>query len=204
MSDHSNSGPQQDDGRAFAVVIGGTVLLGVAAYGLSFLLNTPLGDQVAFDINDALVGVIATLPLVVFLWWFSNSELPAVAEFRDSQITFFAGIGFRFTPLRIALMALGAGVSEELLFRGVLQPWLSGFLPVIAAIILSNIVFGLLHMRTVLYAVIAGCLGAYLGALYLVTDNLLTPITTHMLYDAVALEYTRRAIVKYNAENRGY
>lgn len=72
----------------------------------------------------------------------------------------------------------------------------------IAAIVLSNIVFGLLHMRTVLYAVIAGSLGVYLGVLYLVTDNLLAPIMTHMLYDLVALEYTRRAVADYRAANR--
>lgn len=191
-----------DDARSFLVVMVGTALLGLAAVGLSLLLGVSLGDLLSFSANDALVGVIATLPLVVFLWFFSNSHLPALARFRDSQIAFFANIGFAFTPLRIALMAFGAGVSEELLFRGVFQTWLSGFSPVIAAIILSNIVFGLLHMRTLLYAVIAGIVGAYLGVIYLVTDNLLTPIVTHMLYDVVALEYTRRAIAAYRAADR--
>lgn len=202
MSHNQNTGPYQDDMRAFIIVIAGTVLLGLAAYGLSLLFNTPIGEQLSLNANDALIGVIGTLPLVVFLWWFSNAELPSVSQFRDSQIAFFANIGFRFTPLRIALMAVGAGVSEELLFRGVFQTWLSGFSPVIVAIILSNIVFGLLHMRTVLYAVIAGCVGAYLGVLYIITDNLLTPIMTHMLYDAVALEYTRRAVAQYHNANR--
>ena len=191
-----------DDVRSFLVVMAGTALLGLAAVGLSLLLGVSLGERFSFSADDALVGVIATLPLVVFLWFFSNSRLPALARFRDSQIAFFANIGFAFTPFRIALMAFGAGVSEELLFRGVFQTWLSSFSPVVVAIILSNIVFGLLHMRTILYAVIAGIVGAYLGVIYLVTDNLLTPIIVHMLYDAVALEYTRRAIAEYRASNR--
>ncbi|MHA7873533.1 MAG: CPBP family intramembrane glutamic endopeptidase, partial [Hyphococcus sp.] len=139
---------------------------------------------------------------VVFLWWFSNTGHPALAEFRRSQIEFFSEIGFVFTPPRIVAMAIGAGVCEELLFRGVLQTWINGFAPVLIAIIVSNVVFGLLHMRTAMYAVIAGCVGAYFGALYALTDNLLTAIVAHGLYDAVALEYTRRAIAVFRREKR--
>ena len=201
MSRDIKSDPHKGDQGAFITVIGGTALLGFAAYGLSLLLNTPLGPQFSFSANDALIGVIATLPLVVFLWWFSNTAIDGLARFRESQIAFFANVGFTFTPARIAIMAFAAGVSEELLFRGVFQTWLAGMAPVIVAIILSNIVFGLLHMRTALYAIIAGAVGAYLGALYVITGNLLAPIVTHMLYDAVALEYTRRAVAEYRARN---
>ncbi len=188
--------------RAFATVMAGTALLGAVAVGLSLLFSTPLGPQLSVNANDALIGVIATAPLAVFLWLFSRADHPSLVRFRDSQIEFFANIGFVFTPLRIGLMAFGAGVSEELLFRGVLQPWLSGLSSAAIGVVASNVVFGLLHMRTVLYAVIAGLVGAYLGVVYLVTDNLLTPIVTHMLYDAVALEYTRRAIAAYRAAGR--
>lgn len=179
---------------AFLPVMAGTALLGVAAVILSFLVNTPLSAQFTLNANDFFIGVIATLPLVVFLWWFSNTSIPYLVEFRNSQIKFFAKLDFEFTPARIALMALGAGLSEELLFRGVFQSGLEKFLPVIAAILLSNIVFGLLHMRTALYAFIAGGVGVYFGVLYAMTGNLLVPIVAHTLYDAVALDYTRRAI----------
>lgn len=181
--------------RAFLIVLLGTALLGIASFGFAALLNTPITPSFKLNVNDALIGIIATLPLVVFLWWFSNTTLEHLASFRRSQIKFFAEIGFTFTPLRIALMALGAGISEELLFRGVLQTWIAGYSPIIVAIVLSNIAFGLLHMRTALYAIIAGLVGAYLGTLYAMTDNLLTPMVAHAFYDAVALEYTRRAIV---------
>ncbi len=188
----------QGDRRAFIAVMAGTAAMGLAAVGFSVLLSTPLLPQISFDADAFLIGVIATAPLAGFLYWFSNTTLSHLASFRRSQIKFFAEIGFKFTPLRICLMALGAGIVEELLFRGVLQSWLSGFLPVAAAIMLSNVLFGMMHMRTVLYAVIAGLVGAYLGILYAFTDNLLAPMVTHAAYDAVALEYTRRAIERYN------
>ena len=183
--------------RAFLLVILGTVGLGVAAYAFSLILGVPLIKLFRVNLTDFGIGVLAVIPLAGFLWWFSNTTLEHLASFRKSQIKFFSEIGFEFTPVRIALMSLGAGISEELLFRGLLQTWIAGFAPLIVSIVLSNIVFGLLHMRTVLYAVIAGLVGVYLGFLYAITDNLLVPIVTHTLYDAIALEYTRRAVMHY-------
>ncbi|WP_375206014.1 CPBP family intramembrane glutamic endopeptidase [Hyphococcus sp.] len=188
------------ENRAFVFVVAGTALMGFAAIGLSVVMNTPLGPQFTADINAVLIGIIATTPLAAFLWWFSNTTLEHFASFRKSQIKFFAEIGFAFTPGRIAAMAVAAGVSEELLFRGVLQTWGAQHGPEILAIIITNIVFGMMHMRTALYAVIAGLVGFYLGVLYMLTDNLLAPIAAHTLYDAIALEYTRRAVSHYDLE----
>jgi len=191
--------PQSEE-RTFLIIISGTALMGLAAIGLSFVFNTPLGPQLTLDINAVLIGIIATTPLAAFLWWFSNTTLEHFAAFRRSQIKFFSEVGFTFTPRRIALMAIAAGISEELLFRGVLQTWGAAFAPELLVIIVTNALFGMMHMRTALYAVIAGLVGMYLGVLYMLTDNLLAPIAAHALYDAVALEYTRRAVSHYNLE----
>ncbi|GJL90787.1 CPBP family intramembrane glutamic endopeptidase [Hyphococcus sp.] len=191
--------PTTSDQRAFNIVIAGTAAMGLAAIGFSFLLSTPLMPQFKADFNAILIGVIATAPLVGFLYWFSNTTLNRFASFRRSQIKFFSEIGFAFTPPRIAAMAIGAGIAEELLFRGVLQSWIGNFAPAVIAIVISNMLFGMMHMRTLLYAIIAGLVGAYLGILYALTDNLLAPMVTHAIYDAVALEYTRRAINRYKS-----
>ncbi len=197
MKNHSSPPPPASESNAFLLVLGGTVLLGVGGVILSFVLGTPLMAQFSPDPNAFLIGVIATLPLVIFLWWFSNTTLEHLAAFRRSQIKFFAEIGFSFTPARIALMAIAAGVSEEIVFRGVLQTWIDGYAPAFIAIIVANLIFAALHMRTILYALIAGLVGVYLGVLFVLTENLLAPIVTHALYDAAALEYTRRAVDKW-------
>ncbi len=175
--------------------------MGVAAIVLGWLIGTPLLPQISPSFDAALLGVIATLPLALFLWWFSNTQNPTLAAFRHSQVKFFSEIGFEFTPSRIIVMAVVAGVSEEFLFRGVIQSWIGGFAPIAVALIASNIIFGLLHMRTVLYAVIAGLVGVYLGVVYIYTDSLLAPVITHGLYDYVALVYTKRAIDAYRLSN---
>ena len=201
MMDTQNSNDEPpSEGRIFATVMGGTVIMGFVAIGLGYLFGVPIGPQLSLNINDILIGVIATLPPALFLWWFSRTDIPTFVKFRREQIEFFASNGFEFTMPRVILMAIGAGVSEELLFRGVFQSWIAGFAPVLLALIISNVVFGLLHMRTMLYAIIAGCIGFYLGILYIYTENLLAPIITHGLYDFIALAYTKKAIEDYRRD----
>lgn len=186
--------PDADELKKFMMVLAGAVITIAAALGLAALLATP--PFASFHLNSAglVAGLVGTAPLLAFLWWFARTKIDAFAQFRQSQIEFFADIGFRFTPIRIALIALGAGVGEELLFRGVLQTWMAGFSPLMIAIVIPNILFGLLHWRTALYGIIAGVVGVYLGVLYALADNLLAPMLAHGLYDVVALEYTRRAV----------
>jgi len=60
------------------------------------------------------------------------------------------------------------------------------------SLLLAAVLFGLLHFITPTYAVLAGLIGLYLGALWLATGNLLTPIVTHGTYDLLALVYLAR------------
>lgn len=182
---------------ALITALGGTAFLGVAAYGFSLLFKVPLAPQFQWSLMDAAIGLIATIPLGVFLYWFMKTANPRFSEFRESQIEFFANIGFEFTPLRMVLLALFAGIFEELLFRGFLQTALTTFLPAILAIIISNIVFGAVHWRTALYAIIAGLVGAWLGVIFWLTGNLLAPMVTHAVYDLIAFIITARAIKTY-------
>ena len=104
-----------------------------------------------------------------------------IAEQRIAPL--FAGSG----PLALALVALLAGLGEETLFRGVIQPALAAHLPLWAALAVTAALFGLAHWITPTYALLAGIVGAYLGGLLLVSGNLLAPIVAHALYDLVAL-----------------
>lgn len=186
-----------DEGKNFLLVIGGTFFLGLLAVGLASLFNISLEDHFSWRWDDMAIGVLATIPLAAFLYWFVKTSNLRIVSFRESQIEFFAGIGFSFTLPRIVLMAFGAGIFEELLFRGVFQTGVERFVPVLLAIIITNILFGMLHWRTLLYAVIAGIVGAYLGVIFWLTGNLLAPMVTHTVYDLVALWYTREAVAAY-------
>lgn len=86
----------------------------------------------------------------------------------------------------ILLISVLAGLGEELLFRGVLQP--------IIGLPLASLVFGAVHVGGrgfVGYGVWAACIGALFGWLMVFTGGLLAPIVAHAVYDALALAYVR-------------
>jgi membrane protease YdiL (CAAX protease family) len=86
----------------------------------------------------------------------------------------------------IVVISMLAGLGEELLFRGVLQPLIG--LP------LASLIFGAVHVggRTFIgYGVWAACIGAVFGWLMMVTGGLLAPIVAHAVYDMLALAYVR-------------
>ena len=163
-------------------------------------MKTPLLDALSLNIASISIGIAATAPLAAFLLWFMRSSNEAIAAFRESQIEFFANIGFTFTWPRIFVMAIAAGVCEELFFRGVLQAALDRHAPAAVAIIATNVLFGGLHWRTALYAIIAGSVGAYLGVLFWATGGLTAPIVAHALYDLFALYLTRRSVAAYHRD----
>jgi len=86
----------------------------------------------------------------------------------------------------LILGAAMAGFSEELFFRGLLQPRIG--LPA------ASLVFGLLHGPSrALWPLAAWATGAeaLLGLVYSATGNLLLPTLVHAFYDAAALLYVR-------------
>lgn len=184
------------DARAFITTAALGALLVPVAFGLARLFSIDLAASLGVTPISIAVGIIATAPLILFLCWFMRSPVASIAAFRESQIRFLRDLGFRLTFSRNVLLSLLAGVSEELLFRGVLQTAVSRHAPMIAAILATNLLFGLLHARTRLYAVIAGAVGSYLGALYWIGGDLTAPILTHALYDFIALEWARRILIR--------
>jgi hypothetical protein len=85
------------------------------------------------------------------------------------------------------VIGAAAGVGEEVLFRGVLQP-LVGW-PA------ASVLFGLAHMggrAMAPFAVWAAVMGGALGALAIATGGIVAPIVAHGVYDVLALAYVRR------------
>ena len=88
--------------------------------------------------------------------------------------------------LLFVTIAVVAPLLEEILFRGLLQNGLSKRLPVWAAIALSALVFGAMHMD--LYAMPPLVLmGAIFGVIYHLTGSLRVTIVLHMINNAAAL-----------------
>ena len=83
-------------------------------------------------------------------------------------------------------LGLLPGLSEELLFRGVMLPALGLN---IAAVALSSILFGVLHLSGAgqwPYVVWASIVGFALGYCALITGNLLVPVLAHIITNLVS------------------
>ncbi|MEM6537721.1 MAG: type II CAAX endopeptidase family protein [Pseudomonadota bacterium] len=187
-----------DEPMLFWMAIAGAVAILLLAVGLAFVFDVDLlagfSSSPFLILTQVFQGLVATIPMVAFLFLFMRIDSPPVVSFREAQLEFIRDIGFRITPVRIALIAIAAGVSEEFLFRGVFQSALTQYMPIAIAILLPNIIFGLLHARTALYAIVAGALGIYLGISFAVLGSLLPVIIAHGLYDVAALVFAQRAL----------
>jgi uncharacterized protein len=88
----------------------------------------------------------------------------------------------------ILVLAVLSSVCEELLFRGLLQPWI-GLLP-------QAVLFGLLHYMPGpsrwIWAGWAFLVGLSLGALFDLTGSLIGPVIAHALVNGVNLRFLKR------------
>lgn len=132
---------------------------------------------IKFSVEAILLGFVIALGIIV-----ASSILSQVwVDYRRSAEAYLDLI---VTPLVIPdLIWLGLlpGLSEELLFRGVMIP---AFGYDLFAVIVSSILFGVLHLSNVQnwhYVVWAIVIGFVLGYSAYLTGNLLVPIIAHSL-----------------------
>ncbi len=145
-------------------------------------------ENISFSETAIASGVIGTVPLFLMFLALERIQGAPVVNIRKLLLNTLGPGLYRYHWTDLLILASIAGVSEELLFRGVMQPWLETSWGITAGLIGSNIVFGLVHAVTPLYALLATLVGIYLGLSldYGGERNLLTPIIIHTLYDFLA------------------
>jgi membrane protease YdiL (CAAX protease family) len=196
--EHEEGRPEEpeDDPPGHGVVILFTVFfeVGLAPFSLilGWLLGHPPLERFAWSAGDAVWGVVAAIPpvaLFLALLRWPVGPLAKAKQFCEEEIV----------PLfhesywsELALIALCAGVGEEMLFRGVVQASLMDWVGPGWGLVLASALFGILHPASVSYIIFTGFLGLYLGAIWISNGNLLTLMVTHAAYDFVALGYLIR------------
>ncbi len=133
-------------------------------------------------------GILGTIPLFLLFLLFFQHPVGALYPIKRTLIDVLGPLLSACRWHELLLLAALAGLSEEMLFRGFLQEWLELKAGPAAGLLGSNLLFGLAHMVTPLYALLAGVIGVYLGLLFDVGEqrNLLTPVIIHGLYDYLA------------------
>jgi membrane protease YdiL (CAAX protease family) len=147
--------------------LGQAMLVGAVAAGVLF----PLTQQ----LDKALVLILERLP-----------GLGVQPEVQQAVKVIQQAV---FWPSRLALGLMAivlAPVAEELLFRGILYPWIkqAGFPRL--ALWGTAILFAAIHINLVLFVPLL-VLALALTALYEWSDNLLAPIVAHSVFNALNL-----------------
>ena len=139
---------------------------------LAFEFNTPaLLSSVALA-----AGIILTSAIIYRLW----------AGYRRSADYYLELVIKPLLWVDIIWLGLLPGLSEELLFRGIMLPAL-GFN--LAAVAISSVLFGVLHLsgnNQWPYVVWATIIGFALGYSALVTGNLFVPVVAHIITNLVS------------------
>ena len=187
--------PDDDHPKRAVVVILAVFFEGGLAL-LSLLLGWRLGHpplrHFVWSLEDALWGVVATLPLLALFLAILKWPIGPLARAKHFCENEAEPLLHDSSWSEIGLVSLSVGVSEEMLFRGVFQAALTNWLGVPMGLGLASVLFGLLHPISVPYMVMAAFLGLYLGTVWIVSGNLLTVIVVHTLYDFAALSYLIR------------
>lgn len=145
-------------------------------------------ENLYFSENAVIYGLCGTVPLYLLFLAMEHMPIASVQRIRLVLLETLGSSLYRYNWADLLILAAIAGFSEELLFRGVLQPWLENSWGWTTGLIVSNIIFGLVHAITPLYAILATSVGIYLGLFldYGGERNLLTPIVIHGVYDFLA------------------
>ena len=163
-------------------------LIGVSWWCATFLNLLPRWGQ---PLRDVPIGVAVASALALANYYLltrapGNWVVNGVrAVYHDTIVPLFGRIG----PFSAIAIGAAAGVGEEWLFRGVLQP--------VTGIAIASVLFGLAHVggvRMLPFGVWATGMGAVMGSLAAATGGLTAPIVAHGLYDMLALEYIRRGV----------
>jgi uncharacterized protein len=176
--------------------------LAVLAVALGSLLEQPPLETFHASLQTLLWGSLATGPILVLLGLCLWLPFWPFAEVLRTVQNLLVPLFRQCTLAEMAVIAILAGLGEEMLFRGVLQPamadWLHDLLRGVPAVVPAidwlaaaavAVVFGLVHAVNTGYALLATLIGFYLGWLWLVSGDLAVPIAAHALYDFLALVY---------------
>jgi membrane protease YdiL (CAAX protease family) len=181
--------------RLAAIFEGGLVFVALA---LGLVFRDPFAEF-SVELQAVLLGAAAALPPFLVLVIADRFRFSALERMKRIVVQLLGPSLVACRWYELIFVAALAGFGEELVFRGVLQRlfehWLDwrgyGWIAGLAA---SNVIFGLLHMLTPTYAVLAGLMGIYFGVLLDATrpPNVLTAMIAHGLYDYLAFLLLRR------------
>lgn len=168
------------------------VIVAWRAYGRGISWRVGFGHPRATwreGVGKGVVCYMAAIPMLViyaatYQWWLQwSGREPGMQD----MVELFAGMdrGWLYYYF-IFLAVVMAPISEELLFRGILLPALARRMGLGAAVVISAVLFAMLHFHIPSLVPLI-VFSVALSLAYLYTENLAVPVVMHMLFNGVSL-----------------
>jgi uncharacterized protein len=172
--------------RLLLVVAGMEAALAAVAMAWIALRRIPiaLGDPVTGIAGGAALALALAAAYYVTLR--TAPDVEPVRSLRKVYAELLRPAFARIGPAEVLGISVAAGVGEELLFRGAVQPELG--------LIGASLLFGAMHVGgtgTIVFGAWAALTGFILGWSAEISGGLLLPMIAHSTYDALALAYVR-------------
>jgi len=165
--------------------------LAVGAWGFRFGLRRGMGLSVRHWILDsarAVVGFLAAYPICMGLLLLTTTLWPKQDEQVHLMLRALGRLDGGWKALVIVSAVVLAPLSEELLFRGLLQSLLLRYLrQPWAAVGITAVLFGVVHFSTPQDIPALVALGVVLGYNYERCGRLWAPILLHALFNAMGI-----------------
>lgn len=184
-------GPQQYHTILTAVFIeGGLALL---AFVIGYFIGFSPVRTLKWSFYDVFGGLAATVPMLVFYVFMDRIRMRSFRKIRRLVRIFVDMFMRKCSTFQIFLICALAGIGEELFFRGLLHDGIArgigGTTGLVIGILISSVFFGLGHLITPTYGVIAFFMSIYFSLLLVFSGNILIPIIAHAMYDYCVIQY---------------
>lgn len=171
-----------------------TLLLVVVGVALWWFSGRPVADMISVDPNQIGLGVAVGAGLAAAAGGFFYA-FPKISEaLVRAQGHNLAFLEKRLSFAAIVAISIGAGVGEEVLFRAGILTLASDYMIVPLAIVLSSVLFALIHLAKPIISAIIFAIGCFFALVYIQSGSLLAVIVGHALYDVYALWYVQKEL----------
>lgn len=150
--------------------------------GSGFCRKISLGLPKAFHLLLALLGLPGLMIVAIGVGGIAKEVLPPLIDV-DSAFSMTTAWPLMYGLL---IIGLGPGIGEELWFRGFIGRGLVGRFGVVAGVLLTSLLFGLVHLDP-RHALVTFAIGVLLHLAFLASRSLFIPMLLHVLNNSLSV-----------------
>jgi membrane protease YdiL (CAAX protease family) len=170
--------------------------MAVLAIVIGYFCGFSPASTLSWSFQAIVLSFAATVPMLVLFVFLDRATFLPFLRIQQLVRSFTYTYFGKCSTIQILLICVLAGIGEELFFRGLIQDGIAqgigGTSGLVCGMVIASFFFGIAHLITPTYGIIAFLISFYFGALFLYSGNILVPMITHALYDYCVIRFMLR------------